>query len=137
MKKLLLLLFSILISFNSFGEIVLYCQDELGTGFSKSESSSKWHVTEFKLYRSTVKFNDDYSLVTILTEGDRIQFACNQFLMDDKVICNNDVGFSYRYDKLNKRFTFIKAHLMGYIDDPLLSSVHWFDSMFAGTCETF
>ena len=61
MKKLLLLLFSLMLSFNSYGDKVLYCQDELSQGIAKV--NGLWQKANFGLKRHTIKFSDDYSTV--------------------------------------------------------------------------
>ena len=65
MKKLLLFLFTfgLLISTSSTAEIVLYCNEELETGFTKKNGNGIWRIGDFKTQRYTIKFSDDYSEV--------------------------------------------------------------------------
>ena len=58
MKKLLLLI--LLIPNLVMAENVIYCQDELATGYFKNENGV-WKTSDFKLERHTIKFNDDYT----------------------------------------------------------------------------
>ena len=61
MKKLLILLFSILISVNSYGDKVLYCSDEIVSGISFD--NGEWKSQGYKPARVSIRFNDDYSQV--------------------------------------------------------------------------
>ena len=67
MKKLLLLLFLMLVSLGSYGEKVLYCSDNLATGFFKE--NGHWSSGNFTLKKWTIKFNQDYSLLSGLKGG--------------------------------------------------------------------
>ena len=68
MKKLLLLL--LLIPNLVLAENVLYCKDEIATGFIKENGS--WRTGNFQLLRHTIKFNDDYSALDM---GGNPQFS--------------------------------------------------------------
>jgi hypothetical protein len=106
MKKLLVLLFSILISLNSLGETVLYCQEDLVAGFIKKNGS--WQLGNFRSERHTIKFNDDYSKLFGLDENRHYSCSPAYSSSSNSLVClsgyNN--GQSFIYNKNKKRFVF-------------------------------
>ena len=110
MKKLLLLLL-ISLSFNSYGEKVLYCQDELAQGITYQ--SGNWQKANFSLARHTLKFNDEYTSIKGLMKSYKtVASECNPARGSDNekyIVCNDDfnMGRSFRYNKDNKRYIFI------------------------------
>ena len=131
MKKLLILLFSIMISFNSYGDIVLYCQDEVSTGFIKKNQS--WKQSAFIVKRYTIKFNDDYSSLSL--DEVNVNLPCEYaFGIDDfnTLVCSSDDGMNFIYDFVKKRYVFNKSSIFGYIKEGPDS-----DYMSIGTCQNF
>jgi len=137
MKKLLLILFSILISLSSYGEKVLYCQDELAQGIANTNGI--WQKANFSLSRHTLKFNDDYSSVKgLINSYKSASSECNPAMGSGNekfIVCNDNfnMGRSFRYNKDNKRYIFVQSQLFGYLD----SSEDDNDWISAGTCEDF
>ena len=132
MKKLLVLLFSIMISFNSFGDVVLYCQEELNTGFiSKNQ---KWSITKFNLLRHTIKFSNNYDELIGFTEQNWNCLDSYDNKDFNSVVCIAPYqnGKSFTYDKNTKRFILVKGTTDGYIDQSSDTN-----SMSAGTCKKF
>jgi hypothetical protein len=135
MKKLLfcILTFGILIAIPTKAEIVLFCQDELATGFLKK--GGKWQSGNFELKRHTVKFNDDFTLVYGLTAEPMECVIPFPGSSPNRVHCVHLWGFheTFAYDKKNTRYTFVN-YSAGYVksgDNPDT------DVMYAGTCESF
>ena len=132
MKKLLALLFSILISFNSFGDIVLYCQEELATGFHSS--NQQWTTINFNKERHTIKFSDDYSELMGLSE---LNWNCQDAYLRKALntavcIAPYQNGKSFSYNKNTNRFIYIYGTVHGYIKKDLDNN-----HMSAGTCKEF
>ena len=134
MKKLLILLFSTLVSLNSYGDIVLYCQDELATGFFNENGA--WKAGPYELRRYTIKFSDDYSSVSL--NEVLPDLPCDYAFGDaigsyfDIVVCNQPNGHNFKYDKVSKRYIYNQSSFFGYIEDSVDS-----DAMTAGTCQKF
>ena len=133
MKKLLILLFSILISFNSYGNKVFFCNDELATGFHYK--NNKYSVTNFTPQRHTIKFNDDFSLLSGLDDSD---WECSDSYFSstyNSISCISPYqnGGSFSYHKISKRYVFLESSTDGYIDNNSPSD----DFLSAGTCKDF
>jgi|TARA_B110001469_G_C9509356_1_gene253963 hypothetical protein len=135
MKKLLvcILTFGILIATPTKAEIVLYCQDELATGFSKQ--GGEWRSGKFKLLRHTVKFNDDFTRASGLTLKPMECVIPLPNSSPNRVHCVHLWGAheTFAYDKKNTRYTFVNM-VAGYVrggDNPDT------DVMYSGTCESF
>jgi hypothetical protein len=137
MKKLLLLLFSLILSLNSYGEKVLYCQDELAQGITYKNGI--WQKANFGLQRHTLKFNDDYSSIKGLIKSYKnVPSECNPAMGSGNekfIVCNDNynMGRSFRYNKDNKRYIFVQSQLYGYLD----GSGDDNDWISAGTCVDF
>ena len=131
MKKLLLLLFSLMLSFNSFSEEVFYCTTELSTGFIKK--NGVWKTSKFKPDRYTIKFNDDYSKLSGLQT---FYHFCQQSRTWDEsspIVCSPSGGMeTFIFKKDLKRFIYMSSTYQGYIDD-----TNFTNHMEAGTCESF
>ena len=134
MKKLLfcILTFGILIAIPTKAEIVLYCQDELATGFFKE--GGEWRSGNFKPSRYTVKFNDEYSRAEGLSATPMECTISYPTQVPEVVFCVHVWGSHevFVYNKKNKKFTFYTGGVASFItngDDTLLLE--------AGTCESF
>ena len=140
MKKLLLFLFTfgLLISTSATAEIVLYCNDELATGFTKKNGNGIWRTTNFNLERYTIKFSDDYSEVKgVDTLGAKYSWQCTNILNNEKyntVRCISDLndGESFTYHKNTKRFIISRGAIFGFIDNGTDDN-----GIKAGTCQKF
>jgi hypothetical protein len=135
MKKILILLFSILISFNSLGEVVLYCTDELSTGFKYK--NNKWSEVSFVRKRHTIKFNDDYSKLMGITYLD---WDCTDTYADksyNSIFCvaPYENGRTFSYHKDTKRYILIDGTTDGYIEN--VSGEKGTDNFRAGSCQNF
>ena len=129
MKKILLLL--LLIPNLVMAENVLYCQDELHTGFSNE--NGVWKETTFKKLRHTIKFNDDY---TFLEGVSYRPMSCSKPFdhKSDYIACVNSLGSheTFSYNTLTKRFLYSNISSGGYAANGADT-----ESLSAGTCETF
>jgi hypothetical protein len=132
MKKLLALLFSILISFNSYGDIVLYCQEELKTGFISN--NQKWSIVKFDLERHTIKFSNNYSELMGFTHQNWNCLDSYDTKEYNSIVCIAPYqnGKSFAYDKNTKRFILVGGTTDGYIDKSSDTN-----AMSAGTCKEF
>ena len=137
MKKLLVLLFSILISFNSYGDKVLYCTDDIvsGIGFVNGE----WKSEGYKSSRVSIRFNDDYSQVSglKLLESDGY-WDCKDTYSNPSlktIVCFSpyDNGGIFLYHKDKKRYLYSLNLADAYVDD----NRKYNDYIKAGTCEDF
>lgn len=131
MKKLLLLL--LLIPNLVLAEIVLYCKDEIATGFSKE--NGRWITGDFEPLRHTIKFNDDYTAL-VIADDYAGQMTCKRpfdSFRPEHINCSNSVGskhFSYNQD--TKRYVMTFQGSSGYV----LNGGDT-DDMRAGSCEKF
>jgi hypothetical protein len=137
MKKLLLFLFTfgLLISTSSTAEIVLYCNDEMATGFTKENGNGIWRKGNFTLDRYTIRFSDDYSEVKGL-DSSRV-WQCKDSFQTKKyntVICssNFDAGEMFTYNKNTQRFVFVKGTAFGFVANGVDT-----DIISGGTCQKF
>jgi len=132
MKKLLALVFSLLISFNSLGETVLYCQGELATGLDKNNGT--WKTSNFNTERYTIKFSDDYYKLSGLSKRN---WDCLDAYFDktyNTVTCTSPYqdGGSFTFNKKTNRFITINSTVFGYLDNGTDNS-----AISAGTCQKF
>ena len=136
MKKLLLLLFLMLVSLGSYGEKVLYCSDNLATGFFKE--NGHWSSGDFTLKKWTIKFNQDYSLLSGL-KGGRDWNCFNSYGNTDynSIACVSawENGGAFSYHKKNKRYLYISSITDGYIDTYV--EPQGTDILRAGSCVDF
>ena len=58
----ILTIIALLFATPAWAEEVLYCQSEFATGLYYE--NGRWNVANFELKRFTVKFNDDYSVIS-------------------------------------------------------------------------
>ena len=133
MKKLLVLLISILISFNSYGEKVLFCNDELATGFRYKNGN--YAMQKFTLQRYTIKFNDDYSVLSGLDDKDWKCFNSYFTSEYNSIACESpwQNGASFSFHKPSKRYLYFYSGTDGYIDP----STQGDDLISVGTCIDF
>ena len=127
MKKLLLLL--LLIPNFVLAENVLYCKDEIATGFSKE--NGRWITGNFVLLRHTIKFNDDY---TALDMGE-VRMTCRRPMSwkPEHIVCSDILGFEhFSYNQDTKRYVKTIQGSGGYVLDGPDT-----DTMQAGSCEKF
>ena len=136
MKKLLILLFSLLISFNSYGDKVLYCNDEFATGFTKQ--NGQWSIGKFNPIKFTIKFNHDYSLLSGLKGGEDWNCFNSYFTTEYNTIACVSAwqnGGTFSYHKGNKRYLYISNITDGYVDTYVEPQGD--DVLHAGTCKDF
>lgn len=130
MKKLLILLFSILISFNSYSEEVLYCTSDLGVGFSKKNNT--WGTGMFS-DRFVINFNDDHTKASVA--GWAMQYYCRYASGNPSTIncIDSDYsGTSFMIDLKTNRFILSYLSFYSYPRDGRDTS-----SIYAGTCQKF
>ena len=113
---------------------ILYCTDELSTGFIKKDGG--WRITNFTLDRFTLKVEGDFE--ALIHGGDR--FSCVErwaFSGDSPIFCNNDVhkSSSITMDKDSLRYVLTETFGFGFVSSKLDRPDT--DSISAGTCETF
>ena len=129
MKKLLVLLFSILIlplSVNA--SDVYYCSDDDITGFDVSDN---FDVDRFKTEKFKIMIDFDNKNVT----SNKIDFTssynqkCFLNINDDTLYCMNDVGTSFSINKLNLRY--FRSDI--YNQKDLINDIF----LAYGTCEKF
>ena len=135
MKKILILLFSILFLSSPYvkAETVFYCQSELGTGFIKKNGS--WRESSFKPRRWTIKFNDSYSKLYGLDDPLHPYFCSPPFQhKPNSLACLGGYknGESFMFNKMNNRFIFNIASIQGYVENGSDTDV-----IYAGTCSKF
>ena len=136
MKKLstLYVIFTILITSTVYADTVFYCQSELATGFIKK--NGVWKTTNFNLTRYTIKFNDDYSVLTGLDEG--LPFICRPPYgsVPNMLACLSSYGNaqSFLFDKQTNRFVLSFAKVSGYLTNESDSDT---ENLYAGICQTF
>ena len=139
MKKLLALLFSLffLSSPSVFAETVLYCQSELRTGIAFKEQT--WQTGSFKSKRMTMKFNENYSELSISSSFDKLY--CKKPYLNDSGTTDENLIYCasktyndelLRYSKKTKRFVHYFSPYNGYLDGGKDT-----DILTAGTCEKF
>ncbi len=116
-------------------EIVLYCQDELATGFAKDKDTKRWKKRNFVKERYTIKFSKDYKTLSGLVESSVPRpMKCHQAYnhLPDQIICNEKAGFSFRYHTKKMRFVYVHSTISGFVDNTTDT-----DSISAGTCKNF
>ena len=123
------------VSFSSIlkAEIVLYCQEELLTGFLKD--GENWRTINFKKERYTIKFNNDYSELYGLDESRPYICSSAYTHAPDALACLSGFfnGQSFIFNKRTKRFVFSFSKLnAGYDIDGTDT-----DTMTIGTCKIF
>ena len=125
-KKVLLILSLLLFSPAAKAEVVLYCQDELATGFVLRET---WTESNFKHARMTLKFDDAFTEVK-WSDGER--WDCEPHAVRDFVRCRayNDI---FLFNKKTLRYLTTNLSGMGWLRDV----EGWTESIHAGTCTKF
>ena len=112
-------------------EQILYCSTEqnMATGFFKEED--KWRTTKFKERRLTVKFLQNMETLIINDE----EYSCQEpySFHPNEIVCREEAGYTFIYNKLNQRFIFIQCSQFSYTS----SSAQDTCVMYAGTCENF
>ena len=117
-----------------YSEEVLYCTDELGTGFSKK--SGDWKETSFKTGRFTVKILGDFLGLQL----DEDKFSCfdgGTFEGYHPIICNSELKYStysFNFDKNTLRYVRTRISIGGYASTNPTPDT---DGIFAGKCEQF
>jgi len=125
MRKLLILLFSILVSLSPYAEIDYFCTDLIYTSFNKY--TGKYKVTPGLVAgTSYIKFKDDYSAVYVME-----RFWPCEYMFEDSdfnsLICssNDNFGFNtFTFNKKEKRFLRTSIGSFGYIGSPTISALH-------------
>ena len=125
MKKILVLLFSILISFPLLAkEEILYCIETAKVGFHSKDNFSK--MTEFKVDKHTIKI--DFQNKSL--ELQSVPFwNCDIPSPGDQMYCTLD-GYSFFIDIETHKFTYAKG--FGYV-----ASNNDSVNIAYGTCEKF
>ena len=123
MKKLLILLFSLLIlPFSVYASDVYYCSEDETIGFKPSNnySSENYNPMKFKIL---IDFeNKDVISETLFMDKTRRAQKC---LYDDKydtLYCMNDLGRSFSINKLNLKYMRSNIfNIVGLTDDMLVA----------------
>jgi len=129
MKKLLILLFSILIlPFSVYASDVYYCSDDEGTGFNPKQNyeHSLYSLEKFKVL---IDFENEDAVSNFLHLNDIWDKKCFYQTNHGTLYCMNSVGYGFSINKLNLRF--IRSSIYNIVnqnDDITLSH---------GTCEKF
>lgn len=129
-------IFGVLISSNLKAETVLYCQDELATGFLNEGS---WNDYKFRKLRYTIKFKNDYSILEGLKPNS--PFSCITAYdgllpdMSNTFICMSDYsnGTTFIFDKSTGRYVYFAPNVAG----GYTKNGNDTTNMYAGTCEKF
>ena len=113
---------------------VLYCTDEISTGFIKTDG--EWKVTKFVLKRHTIKFDNSFKSVKFKDfnydcsqSGEKNIISCIGYIGDRN---NNPTLFSY--NKLHQRYHWVSPILYSYVYNEIYSDTA---AMTAGKCEKF
>ena len=114
---------------------ILYCTDELATGFIKENGG--WRITNFTLDRFTLKVEGDFE--ALIYDGDKYSCVYDWRIVVDewRIVCNHDIfkSSSITMDKDSLRYVLTNTFGFGFasskLDRPDTDSIH------AGTCETF
>jgi hypothetical protein len=138
MKKLLLCILScgILITTQVKAETILYCQDELATGFHKKDGS--WTAASFKKKRHTIKFNDSFTILKGLYNDNYGPMECTA-PFDAKpyfLVCADNWGplTVFTYNQTTRRYVTTQLSGSGYTD---IQDNPDTESLYAGTCTSF
>jgi len=129
MKKLLILLFSILIlPFSVYASDVYYCSDDGATGFAPKPNyeHSLYALEKFKVL---IDFENEDAVSNFLHLNDIWDQKCFYQTNSDTLYCMNSVGYGFSINKLNLRF--VRSSIYNIVnqgDDLFLSH---------GTCEKF
>ena len=135
MKNISIVFFiiGVLISNHSNADHVLYCQEELNTGFRNDEGS--WRVANFNPQRFTIKFKNDYSTLEGLRENNI--FSCSPTygtIFLDSLTCRaRFAGETFLFNKKNKKFQYSSPSPYGGYDVNGTDS----ENFSVGTCEKF
>lgn len=133
MKNISIVFFiiGVLISNHSNADHVLYCQEELTTGFVNKDGS--WRSAEFNKSRYTIKFKNDYSTLEGLSNK---RFSCSTAYPQhpDSLVCTGEYGSeNFIFNKKTKRFLYAYiSPIGGYVDKGKDT-----ENFSVGTCEKF
>ena len=131
MKKLLLILFSLTLTLNSFAEEVFYCSSELSTGLIME--NGEWKTATYETDRFTIKFNDNYSTLSGL---ESYALYCEQApgaASKQILICSPPFDADrFIFENELKRFMYLRQATNGYLTNRNFST--WIE---AGTCQSF
>ena len=126
----------LLFSTNLKAEIVLYCQSELATGFIKD--GGVWKAGNFKQKRFTLKFENDYSILSGLEDGRPLvcEWAYNNRGEYNTAICASGYsnGINFIYNLKTRRFLFQSGSFAGYVSGYGEPDT---DVLYAGECQKF
>ena len=115
-------------------EEVLYCTDELATGFIKK--SGTWKETFFKQKRFTVKILGDF----LGLQADEEKFSCydgGTFGGYHPIICKSELEYSshsFNFDKNTLRYVRTSISIGGYASTNPTPDT---EGIYAGKCEQF
>lgn len=138
-KVLFAIPFYIFLSSNVYSSDALYCTEEKATGFDEGKNM-KYEYTNFKLNRFSMKFsNNSFSNLIINRNNIKETYTCknDEFgEITNRIYLNcielgNDSPYTFLYAPKNKRFTYIRANIHGYLagGDSMIMSI--------GTCDDF
>ena len=138
MKKSIILFFALSALAQPAGakeETVLYCVDELSTGFDRPEKG-QWKVIDFALERFPIKVKGDWeSLIT-----DDWEYKCHNFNFlnrGERVICKSVSdwdGDTFQVDPQSLRYVRSRLSPGGFVNGNVKSDN---DNISAGKCEKF
>ena len=129
MKKLLILLFSILIlPISVFASDVYYCSEDAATGFDREEN---YQISTFKegKFKIKIDFENEYVISNDILFLEQLKTKCLFHETNNALYCLNNLGMVFSINKTNLRFVRSTMFLKQENKDSILIS--------HGTCDKF
>ena len=130
MKKILVLLFSILIlPFSVYASDVYYCVEDDSIGFDPNKNFEKMNYSEDK-YKIMIDFeNKKITSNDILMNPSRVNQTCSYDAVHSTLYCSNMLGKVFSINEINLRFIYGKIYNRVDLTDDIFISY--------GTCDKF
>ena len=114
-------------------ETVLYCKEELSTGFIKE--NGVWVERRFKNNRYTLKFNEQFSKLLGLSETPLECVWAYDTKNYDSLVCKSKFadGNFFNYNTKTKKFIYSQSTIWGYISDQFDDT----NTISVGSCQNF